>query len=94
MMFCPAYCHSIAAPAANLIPLVIGGLGVMWFGLILESVADWQKMAAKAVAPDAFVSNGVWKFRCCTNSSPAAPPLTVAMHHHRRRPPLAAARRS
>lgn len=43
------------------------GLTFMVGGLLLETVADYQKSAAKAVAPDRFCSTGVFRFVRCPN---------------------------
>ncbi len=49
MMFSPAAFHALRA---GMVPiLAMAGLIVMTGGLVLEGVADWQKSAAKKVAP-------------------------------------------
>jgi steroid 5-alpha reductase family enzyme len=50
-----------AADAAVLSGWVIGGAALMLIGLVLETVADQQKQAAKNASPDAFVSGGLFR---------------------------------
>lgn len=50
----------LAAEHAELTAGIIAGAGVMVFGTLLEGVADWQKQRAKHVAPDRFVTAGLF----------------------------------
>lgn len=43
------------------------GIAVSVIGIFLESLADYQKSAAKKVAPNRFVSTGLYRFVRCPN---------------------------
>ena len=63
-MFSPAWFHATTANSlccSTLSHLKVPGLAVMYLGLLLESVADFQKSCAKKKS-DSFVSTGVWKY--------------------------------
>ena len=48
-----------------LFPLI--GAGIMFIALLIETIADYQKSAAKKKNPKTFVSNGLYKFVRCPN---------------------------
>lgn len=50
-----------AGPSGDITVGILCGAGLMLAGLVLESVADQQKQAAKAVNPAAFVSSGLYR---------------------------------
>lgn len=50
----------IAAERALLTNAVLAGAAIIFCGIVLEAVADAQKQAAKTVAPDAFVTSGLF----------------------------------
>ncbi|MBR5534561.1 MAG: DUF1295 domain-containing protein [Ruminiclostridium sp.] len=48
-------------------PWVYIGAAVMLFGIVFESVADWQKNAAKKINPRRFVDTGLYRIVRCPN---------------------------
>ena len=50
----------VAATSVETTPWILAGAGLMLAGLLLESVADQQKQAAKASSPGAFVASGLY----------------------------------
>lgn len=50
----------IAAQAGWLSPSVLAGTVLILAGIFIEGLADYQKQQAKAIAPDQFVSNGLF----------------------------------
>jgi steroid 5-alpha reductase family enzyme len=49
-----------AGAGGSLPPLALLGVAVQWVGLALEGVADYQKSAHKAAAPDSWCSSGLF----------------------------------
>lgn len=43
------------------------GIAVMWFGLVLEAVADHQKSRQKSIDPNMFASKGLYAWVRCPN---------------------------
>lgn len=62
-MFSPAAFHSLHAGSTPI--LTLAGMIIMAGGLILEAAADWQKSAAKKVAPDRFCDVGLFAWVRC-----------------------------
>jgi steroid 5-alpha reductase family enzyme len=63
LMFSPA---AFRAPRPKALSLVaLAGLVLMAGGLGLEGLADWQKSAAKTVAPDRFCDRGLFAWVRC-----------------------------
>jgi len=50
----------IAGMAAAVTPTVLAGVVIILGGTLIEGLADAQKQKAKAIAPDAFVANGLF----------------------------------
>jgi len=76
LMFSPALFHHLAATATSATPSIFApllgvffrpipitqfGLGIFFFGLAVEALADYQKSAAKKLS-NTFVSSGVWSY--------------------------------
>ena len=50
----------IAGQVAVLTPAILAGIAVILLGTLIEGVADVQKQKAKALAPDTFVTGGLF----------------------------------
>lgn len=63
-MFSPVVFLTDAAPSLDESQTLLAtiGVGVMWFGLILEAVADHQKSRQKSVDPTTFASKGLYSW--------------------------------
>lgn len=63
MMFFHAYTHYVVVRAEALPPLAWCGVGLMLAGLLLESIADWQKQKLKQQDSLVLVTRGLYR-RC------------------------------
>ncbi len=63
-MFSPAVFLMDAASSLSAIRSLIAaiGIGVMWSGLAIEALADYQKSRLKSVNPGAFASGGLYRW--------------------------------
>ena len=65
MQVSPVY-FRMAKPHTGNIGMIIGII-VMVLGIIIESLADYQKSAAKKIAPQSFVDTGLYRYVRCPN---------------------------
>jgi len=61
----PVFCRLANGDGTD--PFCLAGAGVMLFGVVFESAADWQKSKAKAVNPKRFCDTGLFRIVRCPN---------------------------